>query len=97
MYLICKFFFAYSGDHDMVVPYVGTQEWIRSLHLSVDYNWRPWLVNAQVAGLVASIYQFIISLQFLIKFVLSFYKNKNNKIVTRKHIQRKRTLWHLRL
>ncbi|KAL6270654.1 hypothetical protein ACE6H2_027565 [Prunus campanulata] len=36
----------YSGDHDMLIPYVGTQEWIKSLNLSVDYQWRPWYTNA---------------------------------------------------
>lgn len=40
----------YSGDHDMVVPFVGTQAWIRSLGFSVQDEWRPWYVNAQVAG-----------------------------------------------
>ncbi|KAA8536287.1 hypothetical protein F0562_028765 [Nyssa sinensis] len=40
----------YSGDHDMVFPYVGTQEWIYSLNLTVENSWEPWFVDAQVAG-----------------------------------------------
>ncbi|XP_050214127.1 serine carboxypeptidase-like 17 [Mercurialis annua] len=40
----------YSGDHDMVVPFVGTQAWIRSLNYSIVDDWRPWLVQGQVAG-----------------------------------------------
>ncbi|KAA8536288.1 hypothetical protein F0562_028766 [Nyssa sinensis] len=40
----------YSGDHDMVFPYVGTQEWIQALKLTVENGWEPWFVDAQVAG-----------------------------------------------
>ncbi|XP_054795231.1 LOW QUALITY PROTEIN: serine carboxypeptidase-like 18 [Prosopis cineraria] len=40
----------YSGDHDLVVPFLGTQAWIRSLNYSVLDEWRPWLVKGQVAG-----------------------------------------------
>ncbi|KAF3325249.1 Serine carboxypeptidase-like 2 [Carex littledalei] len=40
----------YSGDHDAMAPYVGTQAWIRSLNFSVIDNWRPWYSSGQVAG-----------------------------------------------
>uniref|UniRef100_A0ACD5ZRN5 Uncharacterized protein n=1 Tax=Avena sativa TaxID=4498 RepID=A0ACD5ZRN5_AVESA len=40
----------YSGDHDMVVPFIGTHTWIRSLGFSVVDMWRPWYVTGQVAG-----------------------------------------------
>lgn len=40
----------YSGDHDMIIPFIGTQAWIRSLNFSVVDEWRPWFVDGQVAG-----------------------------------------------
>ncbi|ESQ46219.1 hypothetical protein EUTSA_v10000651mg [Eutrema salsugineum] len=40
----------YSGDHDMVVPFMATQAWIRSLNYSIIDDWRPWMVNDQIAG-----------------------------------------------
>ncbi|KAG7977216.1 hypothetical protein I3843_05G020000 [Carya illinoinensis] len=42
----------YSGDHDMAIPYVGTEEWIETLNLSIKDYWRPWFVNGQIAGYV---------------------------------------------
>ncbi|KAJ4902814.1 Serine carboxypeptidase-like 13 [Raphanus sativus] len=44
----------YSGDHDMVVPFVATQAWIRSLNYSIVDDWRPWMVNYQIAGYTRS-------------------------------------------
>ncbi|KAI3842726.1 hypothetical protein MKW98_015393 [Papaver atlanticum] len=41
----------YSGDHDMEVPHISTESWIRSLvNLSIVDEWRPWFVNGQIAG-----------------------------------------------
>ncbi|EOA30605.1 hypothetical protein CARUB_v10013735mg [Capsella rubella] len=40
----------FSGDHDMLTPYVGTQDWIRSLNYSIIEKWRPWMILDQVAG-----------------------------------------------
>ncbi|XP_010461188.1 PREDICTED: serine carboxypeptidase-like 18 [Camelina sativa] len=40
----------YSGDHDLMVPFLGTEAWIKSLNYSITDDWRPWLVNNQVIG-----------------------------------------------
>ncbi|CAA2989226.1 serine carboxypeptidase-like 7 [Olea europaea subsp. europaea] len=40
----------FNGDHDMAAPYMGPLKWFRTLNLTIDDNWRPWLVNGQVAG-----------------------------------------------
>ncbi|XP_075641214.1 serine carboxypeptidase-like 2 isoform X3 [Castanea sativa] len=40
----------YSGDHDITVPFLGTQAWIRSLNYSIVDDWRSWKVQGQVAG-----------------------------------------------
>jgi hypothetical protein len=48
------FLFYNSGDLDMVIPYVGTHAWIKSLNLTVSEEWEPWFVDGQVAGLVST-------------------------------------------
>ncbi|XP_044509216.1 serine carboxypeptidase-like 7 [Mangifera indica] len=40
----------FSGDHDMVMPHNGVEEWISFLDLTLDSDWRPWFVEGQVAG-----------------------------------------------
>ncbi|KAL8544692.1 hypothetical protein ACS0TY_005065 [Phlomoides rotata] len=40
----------YSGDHDMCVPFTGTQAWTQSLGYKIVDEWRPWNTNDQVAG-----------------------------------------------
>lgn len=44
----------YSGDHDMLIPSIGTQAWIRSLNFSIVDDWRPWYADAQIAGYTRS-------------------------------------------
>ncbi|XP_038708605.1 serine carboxypeptidase-like 20 [Tripterygium wilfordii] len=40
----------YSGNQDMVVPFTGSQAWVRSLGYDIVDEWRPWIVDDQVAG-----------------------------------------------
>nr|XP_027083829.1 serine carboxypeptidase-like 17 [Coffea arabica] len=47
----------YSGDHDMMIPYIGTLQWIRDLNLTLEEDWRPWFLNGQIAGYTLK-YQF---------------------------------------
>ncbi|XP_039140742.1 serine carboxypeptidase-like 17 [Dioscorea cayenensis subsp. rotundata] len=39
----------YSGDHDLLVPHIGTQTWIRSLNYSIINDWRSWFSCGQIA------------------------------------------------
>lgn len=41
----------FSGDHDMMVPHVGTRNWILSLNLTITTsNWEAWYADGQEAG-----------------------------------------------
>ncbi|KAL9684134.1 hypothetical protein QQ045_021568 [Rhodiola kirilowii] len=40
----------FSGDHDMCVPYTGSEAWTRSLGYKIIDEWRSWIVDHQVAG-----------------------------------------------
>lgn len=40
----------FSGDHDLIIPYLGTERWINSLSLTVQSKWTPWFVEGEVAG-----------------------------------------------
>ncbi|KAM3281776.1 serine carboxypeptidase-like 13 isoform X1 [Capsicum chacoense] len=44
----------YSGDHDMVVPFISTEAWITSLNYPIVVDWKPWIVDGQVAGYTRS-------------------------------------------
>jgi hypothetical protein len=41
-----------SGDHDMLIPFLATQAWIRSLNYSIVDDWRQWYYNDQIAGYI---------------------------------------------
>ncbi|KAE8008146.1 hypothetical protein FH972_004686 [Carpinus fangiana] len=40
----------YNGDHDLIIPNIGTQQWIKLLDLTIVNDWRSWLVDGQIAG-----------------------------------------------
>ncbi|RLM66341.1 serine carboxypeptidase 1-like [Panicum miliaceum] len=40
----------YSGDHDLCIPFPGTEAWVRSIGYQVVERWRPWYFGDQVAG-----------------------------------------------
>uniref|UniRef100_K3YEZ6 Uncharacterized protein n=1 Tax=Setaria italica TaxID=4555 RepID=K3YEZ6_SETIT len=38
------------GDHDLCIPFPGTEAWVRSIGYQVVDRWRPWYFGDQVAG-----------------------------------------------
>ncbi|KAF8106623.1 hypothetical protein N665_0137s0073 [Sinapis alba] len=44
----------FSGDHDLFVPFLGTQAWIKSLNYPLIDDWRPWMIGDQIAGYTRS-------------------------------------------
>lgn len=44
----------YSGDTDAAVPFNGSIKWIPKLGMKITEEYRPWIVNSQIAGFVQS-------------------------------------------
>ncbi|KAM5562924.1 serine carboxypeptidase-like 20 [Rosa sericea] len=40
----------YSGDHDLCVPFTGSEAWTRSVGYNIVDEWRPWISKGQIAG-----------------------------------------------
>ena len=40
----------YSGDFDVVVPFLSTQRWVRCLGRPVTKPWHSWMIGKQVGG-----------------------------------------------
>ncbi|KAL8246170.1 hypothetical protein R6Q59_007386, partial [Mikania micrantha] len=40
----------FNGDLDFTFPYVGVEQWITSLNLDVEEQWKPFYVDNQVGG-----------------------------------------------
>jgi carboxypeptidase C (cathepsin A) len=47
----------YNGDVDCCVPYTDNEQWTSSFGYAIQEDWRPWLVNDQVAGYVTTYQQ----------------------------------------
>jgi hypothetical protein len=66
----------HSGDHDIQVPFLGTQAWIRSLNYSIIDDWRPWMIKDQIAGYIRVFFflkrvlLFFCFMRFALKFIL---------------------------
>nr|TKW25162.1 hypothetical protein SEVIR_3G097900v2 [Setaria viridis] len=44
------YFICFSDDHDMCVPYTGSEAWTASLGYRVVDSWRPWFADEEVSG-----------------------------------------------
>ncbi|KAL6214293.1 hypothetical protein ACLB2K_013729 [Fragaria x ananassa] len=42
--------FPRCGDHDLCVPFTGSEAWTRSLGYKIVDEWRPWTSKGQIAG-----------------------------------------------
>ncbi|ONI02732.1 hypothetical protein PRUPE_6G218800 [Prunus persica] len=62
----------------MVVPYLGTLAWIRSLNFTVIHLWRPWLVDGEIAGLQL----FELKSRLLLLFPVCRYSRKHSNNFT---------------
>ncbi|XWS31191.1 hypothetical protein CRYUN_Cryun23aG0056200 [Craigia yunnanensis] len=46
----------FSGDHDMCVPFTGSEAWTRSVGYKIVDEWRPWTSNGQIVGYFQSFF-----------------------------------------
>lgn len=81
-YALTIFFLTtHSGDHDMVVPYIGSEEWTRSLGYKIIDEWRPWLSNAQIAGYIINLKMYNCQNQAIVAHLLTMFCFANFRFI----------------
>ena len=70
----------------MIITYISVEQWINSLELTIDSDWRPWFVDGQIAGWeytkhLQLFFFFPLSLSLYLEWCYNYYKSFTTEIL----------------